>query len=105
MVHSLYILFGGENYYPHGGIQDKIDHTYGRSDDSLPRLIERARGYAATSDFFYKGMPDKKMVGVDYKSLDWWHIVEFSSRGMVVVARASGGGDEPWEEDFTEEEV
>lgn len=105
MSDVLYVLFAGEDYYPRGGFQDKIEHTYSRSENRLQHLIERARGYAATSDFFYKGMPEKNMVGVEYKHISWWHIVEFSSRGMVIVAQAQGGGDEPWEEDFTEEEV
>ena len=102
---TLYVLFAGEDYYPRGGIQDMLDRTYDRSEGALQRMVERARGYAATSDFFYRGMPDERMIGVEYQTIRWWQIVEFSGRGIVIVARGEGGGGDPWEEDFTEEEV
>ena len=103
MSETLYVLFAGENYYPRGGIKDKLEHTYGRSDGALEGLVERARGYAKTSDFFFKVKP-QEMIGVECQPISWWHIIEFSSRGIVIVAQGQlDGRAETWEEDFTEE--
>jgi hypothetical protein len=106
---KLYVLFVGTDYEAQGGIRDYTFRQYVHGETPaekiLERVIEHARGLAKTSDFFYQGMPEPGMIGVQYQHIDWWHIVEFSSRGMVVVAQGSGGGNEPWVETMEEEEL
>ena len=57
-----YLLFGGADHYPHGGIGDLIHKS-----DSLPKLLSYLNS-------------------LDRQTIDWWHIYNMTTTKIIAAS-------------------
>jgi len=66
----MYLIFGGDNYYPAGGFYDYIGSAV-TIDDALAAVVDES---------------DRLHADVGY-GLEWWHVVDVAT--MTIVASSS----------------